>query len=524
MPRGLYLRACTIYSREGNAIKYSLRTPIITRGMLIWATACSVVVILSIVSYLLVREYRNTEEDAKRSTLNIVQLINRDIRNTFSIYDSALINLIELLQTQALSTLTPQIQQALLFDRSNETPSNAGFYVLDAQGKLISRSTPHVRAPDNASLQPWFTAQINPINDELYISQPYLANPHSQDWVLILSRRISAPDGTFAGVAVGQLKLAYFQSLFRGLDIGPSGNISLLGTDGTLVMQYPPTSKISIGQDLSQAPNFIRILNEPFGSFMAMSGIYHHERLFNFAKVHDLPLIVVAAISASSIFNNWQHTALLIGSATLLLCLGLLWLTWLLLRELHLRHSAERELAALASTDPMTGLANRRTLDRTLDLEWRRAQRTGHPVSLIMIDIDHFKSFNDSYGHQAGDEAIRQVAQVIKAHVRRPADLTARYGGEEFALVLTETDAPGTRQLSEKIRLAVEHMAPVMPGHRTLTVSVGTCTRYAKPGEHQDTLLSAADKALYQAKKAGRNRVVNINETGLNALKPKSAS
>lgn len=524
MPIGLYLRAYAIYSREGNAIKYSLRTPIITRGMLIWATACSVVVILSIVGFLLVREYRNTEEEAKRSALNIVQLINRDIRNTFSIYDSALSSLVELLQTKALSTLPANTQQSLLFDRTNETPSNAGFFVLDAQGKLITRSKPNVRAPDNASQQPWFTAHVNSISDELYISHPYLANPNNQDWVIILSRRISAPDGTFAGVAVGQIKLAYFQSLFRGLDIGPTGNISLLSTDGTLLMQYPPTTKISIGQDLSQAPNFIRILKEPFGSFMAMSGIYHHERLFNFAKVHDLPIIVVVAVSASSIFNNWQHTALLIGSATLLLCLGLLWLTWLLLRELHLRHYAERELAALASTDPMTGLANRRTLDRTLDLEWRRAQRTGHPVSLIMIDIDHFKTFNDSYGHQAGDEAIRQVAQVIKAHVRRPADLTARYGGEEFALVLTETDAAGTRQLSEKIRQAVERMPPVMPGHRTLTVSVGTCTRYAKPGEHQDTLLSAADKALYQAKKAGRNRVVNINETGLNALKPKPAS
>ncbi|MGE8344298.1 sensor domain-containing diguanylate cyclase [Pseudomonas helleri] len=477
-------------------------------------------VILGIVSYLLVREYRNTEADARRSALNIVQLINRDIRNTFSIYDSALINLIDLLHTQALATLPAQTRQSLLFDRTNEAPSSFGFFVLDAQGKLIARSKPVVSVPPNATQQPWFSVQQNSTRDELFISHPYLASSDSPEWIIYLSRRLVAEDGTFAGVAVGKLKISYFQNLFRGLDIGPSGNISLLDTDGTLMLQYPPTSKISIGQDLSQAPNFRRFLNERFGSFIAMSGIYHHERLYTFAQVHDLPIIVVVAIAASSIFSNWQHTALVIGSVTLLLCLGLLWLTWLLIRELNLRLHAERDLAALASTDPLTGLANRRTLDRALDLEWRRAQRTGCPLSLVMIDIDHFKAFNDLYGHQAGDEAIRQVAAVIKTHVRRPSDLAARYGGEEFAVVLTETEAANTRLLCEKIRLAVEQMPPVLPEHKKLTISLGSCTRYAKPGETQDALLSAADKALYQAKKAGRNRVVNINETGLNAVKP----
>ena len=161
----------------------------------------------------------------------------------------------------------------------------------------------------------------------------------------------------------------------------------------------------------------------------------------------------------------------------------MIWLTWLLLRELRLRQHAERNLAGLASTDPLSGLANRRTLDDKLDHEWRRAQRAGNPISLIMIDVDHFKAFNDTFGHQAGDEALRRVAQVIKAHLRRPADLAARYGGEEFAVVLSDTDATGTRTLAEKIRTAVEHMEPVVPSERTLTISLGACTRYAKPGD-----------------------------------------
>ena len=480
------------------------------------------IAILSIVGYLLVREYRNTEEDAARSALNIVQLISRDIRNTLSIYDSALINLVNLVQSQALASLSPQTQQPLLFDRATEAPANAGFFVLDAQGKLIVSSRPGTSALDNAQQQLWFKVHRTQQSDTIFISHPILTPQPDPEWMLLLSRRISAPDGSFAGVVVAQMRMAYFQNLFRGLDLGPTGNISLVTTDGIMLIQYPATDKTFTGQDLGQRPVFLRFLTERYGSFTAMSGLYHLERLYNFAQVSDLPMVVVVALSTEHIFSNWRHTAALIGTATLLLCLGMLWLTWLLTRELRLRQHAERELAALAATDPLTGLANRRMLDKTLDLEWRRAQRSGEPLSLMMIDVDHFKAFNDNYGHQAGDEALRQVAQLIKTHVRRPADLAARYGGEEFAVVLTETDAAGTRLLAEKIRAAIEQMAPANPNTSKLTVSVGTCTRYAKPGDDQQALLSTADKALYQAKRRGRNRVIDINETGLNALKPKS--
>lgn len=484
------------------------------------ATTLSVLAILCIVGYLLIREYRNTEQDATRSALNIVQLIDRDVRNTAAMYDSALVHLINLLQSQALSPLAPRIRHDLLFDRTSELPSSDGFFVLDASGKLLTGSRPGMPYEPDITEQPWFKIHRTLNNDEVFISRPIQSNRNPNDWIIIFSRRISAADGSFQGVAVAQMKLNYFMSLLRGLDVGPSGNISLVNTDGTLLLQYPTTNNVYTGQDLSHSPNFIRFLNERYGSFTAISGIYHVERLYNFSQVRDLPIVVVVALSTETIFSNWRHTALLIGSATLLLCLGLIWLTRLLVRELRLRQRAEFDLAGLASTDPLSGLANRRTLDLKLEHEWLRAQRSGCPVSLIMIDIDHFKAFNDTYGHQAGDEAIRRVAQVIKTHMRRPTDLAARYGGEEFAVVLSETDAVGTRTLAENIRSAVERMEPATSNSKTLTVSLGACTRYAKPGDDPQALLSTADKALYQAKKGGRNRVVDINETGLNALKP----
>lgn len=494
------------------AIEYS-PSHAFTRRMLKCTTLFSVLSILCIVSYLLVREYRSTEQDATRSALNIVQLIDRDVRNTFTIYDSTLISLIELLQSKALTALPPTVQHSVLFDRANEAPSNNGFYVFDASGKLIAHS--RASMPDSVTVteQDWFVAHQSMTPNALFISRPFQTGPDLDDWCLILSRRMTGPNGEFAGVVAAQMKLSYFRNLLRGLDVGPDGNISLVSTDGILLIQDPANHKTYIGQDLSHAPNFIRFLNERYGSFIAMSGLYHVERLYNFSQVHELPIVVVVALSTDTIFSNWRHTALLIGTATLLLCLGLVWLTGLLLRELRLRQLAERELAGLAAADPLTGLANRRTLDRHLDREWRRAQRAGTPLSLLMIDIDHFKAFNDAYGHQAGDVAIRRVAQLIKNHLHRPTDLAARYGGEEFAVVLSETGPAGAHQVAERIRLAVEAMEPVLPNAQKLTISLGTCSRYTAPGDDQEALIRTADNALYQAKKSGRNQVVSIDET-----------
>lgn len=489
--------------------------------MLIGATSLCIVTILSIVSYLLVREYRSAEHDASRSALNIVQLINRDVRNTVEIYDSTLRNLISVWQSKELTPLSPIIEHSLLFGRAREAPSNDGFFLLNAQGQIItwsgtSSSTPH----ENFSEQPFFNVHKNLDSGELFISRPFQSNKKDEGWNISFSRRISAPDGTFIGVAMGQMKLDYFKGLFRGLDVGANGNINLISTDGFLLMQYPVTSQAFVGVNFSHTPNFIRFLSERYGSFTAMSGLYHEQRLYNFSQVDNLPMVVVVALSTQNIFSNWRHTTLLIGAATLLLCSGLLWLTWLLVRELRLRQHAERELAGLASTDALTGLANRRTLDTTLELDWRRSQRSGKPLSVIMIDIDHFKAFNDTYGHQIGDEALRRVAQVIKEHVRRPTDLAARYGGEEFAVVLNEADATNARLLAENIRQAVEDMEPVTAGNKALTISLGTCTRYAKACDSPLAIINTADKAMYQAKKSGRNRVVNINETGLIVFKP----
>ncbi|WP_164738503.1 diguanylate cyclase [Aquabacter cavernae] len=167
-------------------------------------------------------------------------------------------------------------------------------------------------------------------------------------------------------------------------------------------------------------------------------------------------------------------------------------------------------LAAIASTDGLTGLANRRTFDVQFSEDWVRCADTGRPLALIMADVDNFKLFNDSMGHPAGDEVLREVARMVAAAVAGPGRLVARYGGEEFIVLLPDTDAASAIEYAETARrlvVALDIPHPKVPMGR-LTASFGVAATLPRSGEPPDSVLAAADAALYEAKRLGRNRVV----------------
>ncbi|MFE1748489.1 diguanylate cyclase domain-containing protein [Coleofasciculus sp. H7-2] len=173
--------------------------------------------------------------------------------------------------------------------------------------------------------------------------------------------------------------------------------------------------------------------------------------------------------------------------------------------------AANQQLQRLASVDGLTQIANRRCFDESFDKEWRRMAREEIPLSLIMSDIDFFKNYNDTYGHQAGDECLRQVASAINRVLKRPADLVARYGGEEFAIILPNTTAEGAFQVAETIRLEVKALKIRhinSPISEYVTLSLGIATAQPWQDGSSETLIAAADQALYQAKAEGRDRVL----------------
>jgi diguanylate cyclase (GGDEF)-like protein len=172
---------------------------------------------------------------------------------------------------------------------------------------------------------------------------------------------------------------------------------------------------------------------------------------------------------------------------------------------------ANRLLEEQATTDVLTGVGNRRSFDKTLSREWRRHRRSGRPLSLLLLDIDEFKKFNDSLGHLAGDNALREVAETIQTAVGRPGDFLARYGGEEFAVILPETAAPGALTLANLVadELRLRRLPHPCSGIAPyLTVSIGCATMAPARGVSATELVHRADGALYRAKASGRNRIV----------------
>jgi diguanylate cyclase (GGDEF)-like protein/PAS domain S-box-containing protein len=185
------------------------------------------------------------------------------------------------------------------------------------------------------------------------------------------------------------------------------------------------------------------------------------------------------------------------------------------LRDLSAMKEAESKFRSLAGIDALTGVANRRTFNDVLGSEWRRAIRSGVSLSLLMIDVDHFKLFNDSLGHQSGDECLRIVAEAIAGEAHRAGDFPARYGGEEFVMVLPATDKAGTAVIAENVRAAIERrgiLHPLSSAGPFVTASIGTATVAPTNADRVEKLICFADIALYRAKEQGRNQVCPFHD------------
>ncbi|MCF8109641.1 MAG: GGDEF domain-containing protein [Desulfohalobiaceae bacterium] len=181
------------------------------------------------------------------------------------------------------------------------------------------------------------------------------------------------------------------------------------------------------------------------------------------------------------------------------------------LNDLNLELQRHKEiLSQLSYVDGLTTIANRRRFNEYLEQEWKRGIRSGRPLALIILDIDHFKQFNDHYGHSSGDECLVKVARVLSSSVKRSCDLLARYGGEEFAVILPETQFSGARSVASAIKDDIQEAAiphGYSPVASVLTVSIGLTARVPDGQYSSRYLIEAADRQLYAAKEAGRNQI-----------------
>jgi diguanylate cyclase (GGDEF)-like protein len=479
----------------------------------LWPIATSIIAtlaILGIATALMFELRTNVGVRAKETSENILRLIERDIARNIAVVDVSLRAVAEGLRRPEIMNAPADLRDRLLFGTSQVATGIGALAAVDAEGRVQIASKGRV-GPDLPSVaeREYFQAHLLP-GEALHVSRPHHSRLLDSD-VVAFSRRITNPDGSFGGVTLGSIEVAYFAELLSRLRLGDNGVVTLFRTDGAVLFRQ--TAKPQPRMTSISAPGALeRVRQTRSGTFVGTPAADGVERMYTFTRVGDLPLVVSVGVATEDIYDRFRTQASQASLILFVICTGLIALTIRLTRELRRREAAERalvmsntELARLSLTDSLTALGNRRAFDVALGRDIRHAKRTRRKLSLLLIDVDHFKSYNDRYGHQQGDAALTSVARILAECCQRPADGAYRLGGEEFALILPETGTDGAVRVSERIRTAVRRLGQAHAGSPfgLLTVSIG----YAEiHDEDPASAYERTDAALYAAKQGGRDR------------------
>lgn len=446
---------------------------------------------------------RATWERAGDAAARLVSAIGADVARNIETLDLSMQAVVDNLNRTEIEQLTPELRHLILFDRSATARHLGSMLVLDEAGNV--RMDSRTLNPKSANLadREYFKAHRDSDAVGIFISRPLISRL-SGEQIVGVSRRLSHSDGSFAGVVVGSLRLASFQTLFKETSLGAGSHITLARSDGIVLMRWPYKTEY-IGLDLRNAKLFDYFPANRSGRFEANAATDGVHRLIAFSQIGNLPLVVGAGQSTAEIYRQWNRYALAIGLMVVTLSIIGLTLALKLFSELNRRSSAEAQLALFAAIDPLTELNNRRQFDSTLAREMKRASRDQSPISLLMIDVDFFKTYNDRHGHQGGDKLLKVVGECIIRSLKRGSDVGARYGGDEFAVLLPGTPLEGAANIADQIRRNFAERC-VSAGIDSTGLSIGGACITAPAHDDWSGLIETADNALYRAKALGRNR------------------
>jgi diguanylate cyclase (GGDEF)-like protein len=468
------------------------------------ATLASIVILVTTV-LVLVAGRQEALSKARVTSANVAAALARDLARNLEIYDLSLQAVVDGMSDASILSLPPELRRQILFDRSTTAPYVTGIYAIDEHGRMVqgrARTLPTLNFADRE----YFQVHRARADLGLYISQPFLSRLRNGAPTIALTRRINKADGSFGGVALIALDLDYFQQLVDGVILGSKGAATIMQTDGHIVARSPKLP----GKDIARvtSPAFLAMLRSTGGSFVTQSPVDGVERLSTFANVRDSNLVAMVAPATSEVTEEWKHRSLIIGTLVVVVSCAFTAVVWLLVFAVRQRDAAQARLIAIADTDGLTGVANRRRLEAALAERWARAIRLDTPVAILFVDADHFKAFNDAHGHNAGDRALQVIARCLLRRADGPHDIVARYGGEEFVVVLADCSQRRAEEVADAMRediAAFETDAQEqMP---SITVSIGLTVCRPARGAHADTAMRRADEALYDSKRNGRNRV-----------------
>ena len=479
----------------------------------------TVLVCFSITSITLwqLRQSRNHElEIADTTVTNLSRSMAQQADDAFDQADIPVAGIVERLSYDGFGASSSSRMHEYLRATAASVEQIQGLFIYDKDGNWAATSLSHMPANANNADREYFQFHKSIDSALPHIGQA-IRSRTTGDWIIPISRRVNDSAGNFAGVVLATIELNYFDRFFDRFDIGKRGVITLAMADGIVLARRPTIDNVR-GVSIADGEVFSKYLKEHYEGTATVQSVLDHEvRRYGYKRLDRYPLVVLAGVSEREVLDEWRQYAW--RSLAIIVCVVVANLLFgvLLFQQIRFGLNAESQLRIashslekLALQDSLTGLANRRHFQEILGLEFANGQANLHPLSLIMIDIDFFKSYNDSYGHVAGDKCIVAVAECIRSNLNRTGDLAVRYGGEEMAVFLPYSEAQGAFALAEKIRLAVLARAIEHQGNPDgiVSISLGVYGCQAQECPTMEVFVERADAALYAAKHQGRNRTV----------------
>ena len=601
------------------------------------AAAFVALVCVAILGMSAVREWSAREarlKDAEVDLGNLARSLMQHAEDSFDMLDTSILGAVSRLEVDGSGPSTVSKLQDIFIARKAASDRISVLAIADQNGDWLASSG---AMGDNLDDQDFFRHHLESADRAVFIGHP-IKRTVNGEWVVPVSRRFTRRDGSFAGVVLASISAAYFSEFYGRFDIGASGTVSLISSDGIAMARRPYDD--NVGRDVTGGPFLDTIgSGESSGASHFKSSLDGMQRLGFYQRSHRYPFMVLVTQGQDELLAPWRDAAItrmmfVVGLVMLIAVMGLILVRQLqhgqrmasalaskeanfrvlaegssdmvtrigldelvqyaspssirvlgwppdqlvgtralmgvnpqdlphvqevvdglkrgeaeesrityrtrhrerseiwvestlrvtrnsgeidgvvaITRDVTQQKNLEGRLETLATEDGLTGIANRRRFDERLLEEWARAYRERTCLSLLMIDLDHFKSYNDEYGHPAGDECLRSIARILAAEAKRTTDLAARYGGEEFVMLLPNTDAAGCARIAERILREIRNAG--IPHRlnfpsRQVTASIGGAV--CRPGVERSaghaSLVEAADHALYDAKDGGRDQLV----------------
>jgi diguanylate cyclase (GGDEF)-like protein len=473
----------------------SFSMPPFLRGLwLSWTIAfalCLSTALIGIESWQMWHVREASLHGAKIVTASLSESFSQQIETTLKTADTVVATLVQRVEVEGVNPEAQQRLYQLMTSLASALPAIHEMGLTDKEGNAIVKSlVPHPIGM-NYRERDYFRFLSSYETRDVFIGQPVKSKVDGSVNITV-SRRVNAKDGNFAGIVVASVSMDFFRKLFETVQVKSGGFISLVADSGMLLA----SSSDSVGEGELAA-----LTATPSGALEYLSPKDGLARVGASSHLLHYPMTIMVAQNASVVLSDWYdqlrvHGAVVLG---ILMVIGILG---------YRVDQANRATRMQALSDALTGLPNRRCFNETIKREFRRAERSRNPLSLIMVDIDLFKTFNDQYGHPAGDACLRAIGAAMQAVLRRPGDIAVRYGGEEFAILLPETETAGAVQIVGDLQAAIRELAVRHEAGPVGVVTLSAGVASWNPGYATATpswLVEAADAALYEAKANGRN-------------------